>query len=229
MIALQRPSDEQIREMLRSLADAPFNYDAVGCLRRKTIPSGFNCDQASFPLGYGDAAWQAARKAIESWAMFPEDMVSMIRLSDAIEEGVVVAVLCRALALWTINPARVFHVVDHNNGTFHVFGFTYGTLPGHVEAGEESFVVVKELETGRVFYHIKAASRPSHPLVWLGYPFTRHMQAKFRALSGASMQSFVENCTSENVSSKATDEPKFDHHDQALNVDDASAMALKRV
>ncbi len=210
MITLRRPSDEQLMERLRSLADAPFNYDAVGCLARETVPSGFKFDQASFLLGTGETVWQAAREAIESWAMFPADMVSMVRLSDAVEEGAVVAVLCRAFGLWTINPARVFHVIEQNDGSARRFGFTYGTLPGHVESGEESFAVLMEPETDRVYYNIQAASRPDHPLVWLGYPFTRLMQARFRRMSGASMQSFVESRTDVNAARNRGAEEELD-------------------
>ena len=44
-------------------------------------------------------------------------------------------------------------------------------------------------------YQIAAVSRPMHILCWLAYPYTRMIQAKFRRLSGESMQRFVSQHT----------------------------------
>jgi uncharacterized protein (UPF0548 family) len=81
-------------------------------------------------------------------------------------------------------PARVVYVVDEPSRR----GFAYGTLPGHPERGEEAFIV-ERLADDSVWLVIRAFSRPSGPLVWLGYPFARLMQdiytARYeRALAG---------------------------------------------
>ena len=58
------------------------------------------------------------------------------------------------------------------------FGFAYGTLPDHVECGEERFTV----ECGQddsVWYDILAFSRPRHPLAKLGQPLVRRWQKQF--------------------------------------------------
>ncbi len=50
------------------------------------------------------------------------------------------------------------------------FGFAYGTLPGHVESGEERFLVEWDRGDDAVWYDILAFSRPNHVLTRLGYP-----------------------------------------------------------
>lgn len=194
MITLKRPTDNQIRKMLQDVADAPFTYDAVGCVSRET-PSGFKRDTARFLLGTGEDTWQAARAAVEAWAIFPVEMASMVGLSDRIETGTVVAVVCPSLGTWATCPARILSTEDSLAAGVHRFGFTYGTLPGHIECGEELFCVEWNTATDEVSYRIEAVSRPMHILCWLAYPYTRMMQAKFRRLSGESIQRFVSQYT----------------------------------
>ena len=58
-------------------------------------------------------------------------------------------------------------------------GFAYGTLPKHVERGEECFSVEWHHADDTVWYDILAFSRPKHILVRLGYPVARALQARF--------------------------------------------------
>lgn len=81
-------------------------------------------------------------------------------------------------------PARVVYVVDEPNRK----GFAYGTLPGHPESGEESFVV-EQTDDGSVWLEISAFSRPANGWWWLVYPVLRLSQAfytrrYFDSLSG---------------------------------------------
>ena len=69
-------------------------------------------------------------------------------------------------------PLRVVYVVDEPRRR----GFAYGTLPGHPERGEESFVV-EHREDDSVWLTVRAFSRPAHPALWLGYPVLRIAQA----------------------------------------------------
>ena len=70
---------------------------------------------------------------------------------------------------------------------FTKFGFAYGTLPGHVESGEERFLIEWDRETDKVWYDILAFSRPNHFLTRLGYPLVRRTQKRFGRDSAASM------------------------------------------
>ena len=54
-------------------------------------------------------------------------------------------------------------------------GFSYGTLTGHPETGEERFLL-ERLDDGRVTLTITAISRPASTLARLGGPLTRAAQ-----------------------------------------------------
>ncbi len=69
-------------------------------------------------------------------------------------------------------PVRVVYVVDAPRRR----GFAYGTLPGHPEEGEESFVV-EHRDDDSVWLTVRSLSRPAHPLLWLVYPVLRLVQA----------------------------------------------------
>lgn len=68
-------------------------------------------------------------------------------------------------------PARVVYVVDEPTCK----GFAYGTLPGHPEDGEESFVVDLR-DDGSVWITIRAFSRPASRRWWVVYPALRLAQ-----------------------------------------------------
>ena len=77
---------------------------------------------------------------------------------------------------------------------FHLsysLGFADGTLPGHVETGEERFLIEWDRGENCVCYDILAFSRPRHPLVRLGYPFARLMQKRFARDSAKAMLRIV--------------------------------------
>ncbi|WP_299051893.1 DUF1990 family protein [uncultured Nocardioides sp.] len=67
-------------------------------------------------------------------------------------------------------PCRVVALVDEPTRR----GFVYGTLPGHPECGEESFVVEEDDEGLRVT--VAATSRPATLLARLGGPVTHRVQ-----------------------------------------------------
>lgn len=81
-------------------------------------------------------------------------------------------------------PARVVYVINEKRRK----GFAYGTLAGHPESGEESFMV-ELADDGSVWFEVRAFSRPSSWFWRLGYPGLRIAQALYtrrylRALSG---------------------------------------------
>ena len=103
-----------------------------------------------------------------------------------IKTGEVVAVLGRAIGVWSLNACRVVYVVDEQ-GPVSKFGFAYGTLPGHLESGEERFLIEWNHADNSVFYDILAFSRPHHFLTRLGYPAVRRTQKRFGRDSAAAM------------------------------------------
>ncbi len=73
-----------------------------------------------------------------------------------------------------VAPCRVVQVVDEPGRR----GFAYGTLPGHPEQGEESFVVSREAD-GTVTFTVTAFSRPGNLLTRVGGSFARRTQDLF--------------------------------------------------
>ena len=81
-------------------------------------------------------------------------------------------------------PVRVIYVVNEPRKV----GFAYGTLPGHPEDGEESWMV-EQRDDGSVWITVRAFSRPANGWWWAVYPALRILQAYFterylRALAG---------------------------------------------
>jgi uncharacterized protein (UPF0548 family) len=72
------------------------------------------------------------------------------------------------------------------------FGFTYRTLPHHVECGEESFHTEID-QCGRVEFTIRSHSRPQHPVVALGAPVARMIQRRTTKRYLQAMQELVGN------------------------------------
>jgi uncharacterized protein (UPF0548 family) len=93
-----------------------------------------------------------------------------------------VGVVAHALGVWWLNAARIVYVIDEPRW----FGFAYGTLPGHVERGEERFSV-EWLDDDTVWYDLMAFSRPHYWGARLVKPFARRLQRRFVRLSKAEM------------------------------------------
>jgi len=197
MFLTRKPSENFIRGFLTRQSAQPFSYDFVGETSKEPQPRpGWNIDRLRVPLGSGEPAFRAARRAMESWHMFPRDMVTVC-LPAIPAEGQCVAMLYWAapVRLWLLLAVRVVYVmgdtVQRDGHSLVRFGFANGTLPDHAERGEERFLVEWNKTTGEVAYEILAVSRPRHWLARLGYPYTRYEQARFRRLSAAAMQRAV--------------------------------------
>ncbi len=67
-----------------------------------------------------------------------------------------------------------------------------GTLPGHVERGEERFAVEWRTTDDSVWYEVFAFAHPAHPLAKVGRPFVRQSPSRFAADSLRDMAAAVE-------------------------------------
>ena len=187
MFTICKPSDELIRDYLDRQVDQLLSYDAVGCTREE-LPAmpGWNVDRHRVRLGAGRDVFEAAKRAISRWEMFPPEVASICHPDRPPRQDLVVGVVykVRLLPVWILFPAKVVWIVDEATR----FGFAYGTLPDHPECGEERFVLQWNAADDSVWYDLLAVSRPAHWLARVGYPYTRWEQARFRRLSGAAMQ-----------------------------------------
>ena len=182
-----RPTAERVRGFRVAQARLPFSYPGAGLTRDSgATPAGYDRDRNRQPLGTGAAAFTAARDAIRAWRMFPPPLATIEPAGIPIVSGEVAGVVVRAFGVWFLNAARIVYVIDEPRR----FGFAYGTLPGHVERGEERFSV-EWLDDDTVWYDLKAFSRPGYWGARLARPLTRRLQRRFARLSKAAMRRAV--------------------------------------
>ena len=189
MLLLRKPTAESIRRFLTAQAKLPFTYTAVGATA-KSPPAGFVVDHTRVKLGEGEPVFYSARAALQRWEQFRLGWVEPSSPDTPIKPGEVVAVIGRAIGLWWLNSCRVVYVVDESEPN-RKFGFAYGTLPGHVESGEERFLIEWDRGDNSVWYDIVAFSRPNHFLIRLGYPMVRRTQKQFGRESAEAMRRAV--------------------------------------
>ena len=195
MFSFRKPSSETIQRFLDEQKKCEFTYSAIGCTEN-TPPAGFLVDHTRVKLGDGEQAFNDARASIRRWEHFQLGWVESSSCDITLEHGQVVGVLAKVFGLWCLNACRIVSVIDSATSDLHRFGFVYGTLPGHVECGEERFLVEWNQSDDSVWYDILAFSRPHHVLARIGYPIVRRLQKKFARDSAAVMQRDVRNVAS---------------------------------
>jgi uncharacterized protein (UPF0548 family) len=186
MMRLTRPGLDEVTAHLASQNGRPFTYPDVGATRDDRSPAGFAHDHNRQRLGHGAEAFERARQAIRGWIMFPAPLAFIEPLPIPIEVGAQAGVVVHAVGLWWLNAARIVYVIDEPRR----FGFAYGTLPGHVESGEERFLV-EWLDDDSVWYDLHAFSQPRYWMVRAARPLTRALQRRFGRLSKAAMLAAV--------------------------------------
>jgi len=177
MFLPRQPSDETIRQFISSQHDLPFSYREVGATRGEEKPSGYNVDHNRVRLGDGEEVYQRAVAALRKWKQFDLGWVTIVPPNTPVEVGRIVAIQARTFGFWSLSAARIVYVIE-DKAPVKRFGFAYGTLPNHVECGEERFTIERR-EDDSVWYDIYAFSHPQHPLVRLGFPIARKLQQSF--------------------------------------------------
>jgi len=188
MWSLRRPSNEVVAAFLERQRPLSLTYAAVGATCGRDWPAGFNHDRNSAVLGRGAEVFERAAAALRAWQMFPAGWTEIIPAAAPQRVGGCVAILFRIGGVWWLSAARiVYEVDDAGEGVQRRIGFAYGTLPGHVECGEERFTVTRH-DDDTVSYDLQAFSRPRHLLARLGKPVARAYQRRFVRQSLAAMQ-----------------------------------------
>lgn len=195
MFSFRKPSAATIERFLSRQKKCELTYSAVGGIGT-TPPAGFVVDHTRVRLGHGKAVFEEATALLRRWGQFQLGWVESSSCDIPLEQGQVVGVLARVFGVWCLNACRIVSVVDTSTDDLQRFGFLYGTLPGHVECGEERFLVEWDQSDDSVWYDIVAFSRPQHFLARIGYPVVRRFQKKFARDSAAVMQRDVRRVAS---------------------------------
>jgi uncharacterized protein (UPF0548 family) len=151
-----------------------FTYDSVGATRTGETPDGFAALRVRSPIGHGPAVFELAGEAVLTWRMHRSAGVRMDATAPRAAAGVRVAAGLGVgpLRIWA--PCEVIWAVADDREA----GFGYGTLAGHPQCGEESFVVTID-DADQVWLTVTAFSRPARwftratalfvPLIQRGY------------------------------------------------------------
>jgi uncharacterized protein (UPF0548 family) len=188
---LQRPTDEALETLAQQQAQLLPTYPEVGSTRGE-FPLGYEHDRNEIKLGSGEAVFAKAVAGLRAWKMFPAGWTEIFPPQAPQSEGGVVILLFRLWGIHWTSAARIIYEVEETNvaGAKRRVGFAYGTLPGHVECGEERFTITWR-EDDSVWYQIQAFSRPYYWMTRLAKPLARRLQRRFVRDSKAAMQAYV--------------------------------------
>ena len=164
-VRLGRPDHATLDELLDRAALSSLTYDHVGSTLPSTEGHGRAIRTERLQLGVGSAAFDAAVVGLRAWACH-RGLGATVHPADApIEVGTSLLVVLHLGPVSIVVPDRVVAVVDEPRR----FGFAYGTLDGHQERGEESFVV-EHLDDDRVVATIGLDARASTAAARLAAP-----------------------------------------------------------
>jgi uncharacterized protein (UPF0548 family) len=187
MPSLTRPSAERLAAMVQRCQQIPLNYES-GLLSRTEHLRRWFVDRHDVSIGRGADDFESACGALRRWAQFPREWTMMATPLAPIEVGAIAGYSARALGSWWSYCCRILTVIDQTDGDgTRRFGFEYGTLRGHAERGEERFLVTMTPD-GDVRFSLFAVSRPGRWFTWIGLPFARRAQARFRAGASEAMR-----------------------------------------
>lgn len=184
------PPPTLLQQWHQDFCKAEHTYEELGQSKGE-FPTGYDHDYNEIYLGAGKDCFERAKIAVREWYMFPRNWTRIYPGDAPIKEGQVVMVLFRLFGCWWANACKIIYTVD----TGDRFGFGYGTLKGHVEKGEEYFGVRMEAD-GKVYYEVRAFSRPAIWLTRLTYPLPRMFQRRFIRQSKAQMKARVASISS---------------------------------
>ncbi len=190
---LRKPTPATLRRILAQQSSLEFTYDEVGATAdlpasAVSLPSCFTVDHTRVELGAGPAVFERAKSGLARWQQFRLGWLEAFPGDTPLRAGETVLVVARAGGLWWTNAARIVYTIDEQSEASTRFGFAYGTLPGHVESGEERFLIEWDRVTGVVWLDIRAFSRPRHVLVRLNRGRSRAMQKRFGAEAAVAMR-----------------------------------------
>ena len=158
---------------LADLAGLRFSYDVVGSTLHDETPTGYHRLEQRTKIGTGDDFFRRAGQALMTWKMHKK---AGVPISATDSPAVIGTNSLGRLGLGPLGlpvPCRVVWVVDEPDR----IGFGYGTLDGHPESGEESFLLTREPDG--IYFTLRAYSRPATWYTRLGGPAGRAAQSFF--------------------------------------------------
>jgi uncharacterized protein (UPF0548 family) len=185
MLLIYSQKQRSLQELVDRSGRASVTYVDVGGSLHGAHPADFRHDHDDRVLGQGEDVFEHAKQGLQSWGAHSSLGVRVFPRDTAVAPGSTVIVLVGA-PLSIAAPCRVVEVLDEPRR----WGFAYGTLPGHPEQGEESFVVTWA-DDDLVHFEIQAYSRPANRLVRLSGPIAQWIQRLGTSSYFTAMQKYV--------------------------------------
>jgi uncharacterized protein (UPF0548 family) len=166
-MAVQRLDERRAR----ALATRSLSYPEVGGTDADQLPDGYRHIERAAVIGHGPDVFERAASELLAWQAHAGAGLLVGTSAPRAEVGVDVLLAFGVGPLRLSAACRVVAVLDEA----HRQGFSYGTLTGHPESGEEAFVV-ELLDDDGVQFAIRGFSRPASPLTRVAGPLGRAAQ-----------------------------------------------------
>ncbi|MFE3829621.1 DUF1990 family protein [Streptomyces sp. NPDC059092] len=159
-----------------------FTYREVGATRLGPLPDGYRHLRHRTTIGRGRPAFEAAGAAVTTFALHRRSGAGVVATTPRAEPGTGVRISLGVGPLRATVGCQVVWTAYERDRT----GFAYGTLAGHPERGEESFVVELR-EDGSVRFTVTAFSRPGRWYTRLGGPLVPVLQRAYARRLGRTL------------------------------------------
>ena len=174
MLRVRQPSDAALAEALLRFSRLEPTYPDLGASLGETLPPGYHHGRSSIALGRGAEVWDAARAAVDQWRAHTGAGVRVFPADAPPEAGATVALSVRLGPVVDVFGCRIVQVVDEPDR----HGFAYGTLPGHPERGEESFILDRT-EDGAVTFTVTVFAQGAQLITRLAQPLTNAVSSRY--------------------------------------------------
>ncbi|MET9675525.1 DUF1990 domain-containing protein [Streptomyces sp. NPDC006482] len=164
-----------------------LTYPEVGATRApESLPEGYHHLRHSAVVGHGRTAFEAAGAAVTTWRTHRASGATVRSEAVRAEPGIHLEVSVGVGPVRIGAPCAVVWTAYEE----HRVGFAYGTLTGHPERGEESFVVTLEPD-GSVRFTVTAFSRPAVWYTRLAGPLIPPLQRAYARRLGRTLRRLV--------------------------------------
>ncbi|MFD8147199.1 DUF1990 family protein [Streptomyces sp. NPDC059708] len=162
-----------------------LSYPEHGATRRRPLPDGYHHLHHRTRIGHGREVFEAAGAAVGDFRMHRATGVS-VRADGPAVPGARVEIGLGVGPLRIDVPCEVVWTPDAPA----LAGFAYGTLTGHPESGEESFLV-ELAPDGTVWFEVTAFSRPAAWYTRLAGPLVPVLQLAYVRLLGRRLRTLA--------------------------------------
>jgi uncharacterized protein (UPF0548 family) len=162
--------EELVPRLERARALAP-NFSAAP--EEMTLERGWNEVYSETVVGWeppglpgAGGLFERGRWVLETFDFSDPRIVVWHFAPDAPLQGRAVLLELKARVLHYLCPVRVGGTRSEHDGARTIYGFSFVTLEGHIEAGREWFLLTKDHASGEVRFRIEASWRPGRFPNW---------------------------------------------------------------